>query len=122
MVEVLEQLVALLEDLFLDGDPWGDDYLFYLIEGQRLPVLVDGELLEGGQLEPSLDLVVQHSLLASMLPDLGEFDNLLAHGEVRLAQADVHVEHQAVVHLLRGLLFYINLNLKFKLTRGKKTS
>ena len=30
VVEVLEQLVALLEDLFLDGDPRGDDYLFYL--------------------------------------------------------------------------------------------
>jgi hypothetical protein len=30
MVEVLEQLVALLDDLLLDGDPRGDDYLFYL--------------------------------------------------------------------------------------------
>jgi hypothetical protein len=106
VVVVLEQLVALLNNLFLDGDPRGDDYLFNLIEGQRLPIL-DGELLEGGQLEPSLDLVVQHALLAYLLPGLGESDYLLAHGEVWLAQADVDVEHQAVVHLLRGPLFYI---------------
>jgi hypothetical protein len=104
MVEVLEQLIGLLEDRLLDGDLRGGLYIFDIIEGERPPVLVDGELLEGGQLDPSLDLVVQHALLAYLLPDLGESDYLLAHGEVWLAQADVDVEHQAVVHLLRALL------------------
>ena len=61
-------------------------------------------MLEGGQLEPSLDLVVQHSLVASMLPDLGEIDYLLALGEVGLAQADIDGQHKAVVHVLRAFL------------------
>ena len=48
MVEVLEQLIGLLEDRLLDGDLQGGLYLFDIIEGERHPVLVDGELLEGG--------------------------------------------------------------------------
>ena len=42
-------------------------------------------------------------------------DDLLAHGEVGLAQADLVGQHHAVVHVLRGFLL-LNLNLKFELT------
>ena len=101
--EVLEQSVGLLGYLFLDGDARGDLYLFQIFQGQR-PAVLDGEPLEGGELEATLDLAVQHSLVDSMLPNLGESDYLLAHGEVGLAQADVDGQHQAVVQVLRGLL------------------